>query len=274
MSLPLDGVLQKIERADEHIKNLNDEIGTFIEDNYRIVSKPDDDATTSIITVVGPDPPLRFSVIVGEIIHQLRSSLDHVIWQLVLANGKVPTRYHQFPICDSVEKFKKARKRGNIKGISSTAAALIEECQPYWQLKREKRIESSKLRILREMNDTDKHKLLMIVIAQMGGGGATTLTIGSSAEGDKSPISIVGLSPPPKGPLRPTEEGAELLRMTFGEPQPHVQVTGKAPIQIAFGDCGPSLTALTQNPVLHIVQQLRDRAASLINSFSREFPTR
>lgn len=116
MSLPLDGVLQKIERADEHIKNLNDEIGTFIEDNYRIVSKPDDDATTSIITVVGPDPPLRFSVIVGEIIHQLRSSLDHVIWQLVLANGKVPTRYHQFPICDSVEKFKKARKRGNIKG--------------------------------------------------------------------------------------------------------------------------------------------------------------
>ena len=274
MTHALDGVIAKLERADGHIKNLNDEIGAFIESNYRIVSKPDDDPNTSVISIVGPDPPLRFPVIVGEIVHQFRSSLNHVIWQLVLANGKVPNRNHQFPICDSSEKFEKARKHGNIRGITPAAASLVEQSQPYWQIRRGQRLASSKLRILREVNDTDKHKLMMIVVAQTGGAGAATLTIGRSTEGDKSPITIVGLGPPPKGPLRPTEEGAAFLTMHFGEPQPDVQVTGKVPIQIVFGDCGPDLTALNQIPVIHIVQQLRDRVATLINSFVKEFPTR
>ena len=270
----LDGIFEKFERADEHIKNLNDEIAAFIEDNYQIVSKPDADPSTSIISIVGPDPPLRFPVIVGEIVHQLRSSLDHVIWQLVLANGKLPNRNHQFPICDSSEKFEKARKRRNIRGITPAAASLIEESQPYWQIRRGQRLASSKLRILREVNDTDKHRLMMIVVAQTGGEGATRLTIGSGAEGDKSPINIVGLGPPPKGPLQPTSEGAAFLTMQFEEPQPDVEVTGTVPIQIVFGDCGPDLTALNQKPVVHVVQQLRDRVATLVNSLVEQMPAR
>jgi hypothetical protein len=37
-------------------------------------------------------------VILGEIIHDLRSSLDHVVWQLVIANGSLPGYWNQFPI--------------------------------------------------------------------------------------------------------------------------------------------------------------------------------
>jgi hypothetical protein len=45
-------------------------------------------------------PPLRLGVILGDMVHNLRSALDHLVWQAVLRNGGRPNRSHQFPICD------------------------------------------------------------------------------------------------------------------------------------------------------------------------------
>lgn len=271
MMHPLDGIIAKIERADEHIKNLNTEIGDFIRDNYEIVSKVDDDPRESVISVIGPDPPLRFAVITGEIVHQLRSSLDHLVCQLFTANKKKPAgRKLQFPICDTHSRYKEACRRGQIKGISGKAAYLIKECQPYHYVERGESIEGNKFRILREMDDADKHRLMMIVIANTGGPDPTELKIGGGTQDDTSPINIVGISPP-KSPQRPTKEGTELFRMQFGEPQPDVQITGKPSIQIAFGDCGPALMVLAKYPVIQVVQQLGEKVAVLINSFGREF---
>jgi hypothetical protein len=39
-----------------------------------------------------------FGIIVGDIAHNLRSSLDHLVWQLVLQNRRLPSRRNQFPI--------------------------------------------------------------------------------------------------------------------------------------------------------------------------------
>lgn len=271
MMHPLDGIIAKIDRADEHINILNAEIGSFIRDNYGIASKPDDDPSQSIISVVGPEPPLRFAVITGEIVHQLRSSLNHLVCQLFTVNTKRSAgRDLQFPICDTCSLYKRACRRGQIEGISATAADLIEGCQPYHYVERGESIESNKFRILREVDDADKHRLMMIVIPKTGGPDPTELKIGGGTQGDTSPINIVGLSPP-KGPQRPTREGTELFRMQFGEPQPDVRVTGKPSIQMAFGDCGPALTVLAEHPVIQVVQQLRDRVAILINSFREEF---
>lgn len=88
MGDPLDSIYAKIDRANEHIRNLNAEINTLIDgDAYRIVSEPEGDARKSSIRVVGPEPPLRLAVVAGEIVHQLRSSLDHLVCQLAIANG-------------------------------------------------------------------------------------------------------------------------------------------------------------------------------------------
>jgi hypothetical protein len=40
-----------------------------------------------------PDaPPVhKWGLVVGDVLHNLRSALDHLAWQLVLANGKSPT---------------------------------------------------------------------------------------------------------------------------------------------------------------------------------------
>ncbi len=195
---PLDGIRGKIQRADEHIRNLNAEITAFLSENsYSTTSEPDHDARESVLRVVGPEPPLRFSVTAGEIIHQLRSSLDHLVWQLVLQNGKIPTQEHQFPICSTLDKYENSRKRGRTKGVSASAAALIQGCQPYHK---GKDFERHPLWVLREMDDTDKHRLLVVVGAVAS---LREVAVGSE-QGD---LEIIGLSPP-KWPARPTEDGA------------------------------------------------------------------
>jgi len=262
---PLDGIWAKIQRADEHIKNLNAEINALIgSDAYRLVGEPDTDPRQCIVRAVGPEPPLRLSVIVGEIVHQLRSSLDHLVCQLVRENKKSVNRAHQFPICDTPKEFEAACNRGRIKGISGSARSLIEARQPYRQSEDIKR---NFLYVLREIDDADKHRLLTLVIAttnsfQLGiGGGEPT----AGKKGD--PINIVGASPPTSPPQRPTEQGTEVLRLYFGEPEPDVKVAGKAVVEIMFGDLGP----MTEQPVIYVVQQLRDKTVRLLDAFRGEF---
>lgn len=262
---PPESIQAKIERANEHIDTLETEINSLIEsDVYRLASEPEADARKSIISVVGPSPPLRFAVVVGEIIHALRSCLDHLICQLVIINGHAVTRDHQFPICDTPETFKAARRRGYMKGVSASARALIEELQPYKKSK--ENIKANVLYLLREMDNADKHRLLAVVATLAN---VRELRIGGdlSPRPDRESATIVGLDPPKKA-QRPTKKGTAIQRIHFADPEPSVEITGKPVIQVVFDDLGP----MTEQPVTSVVQQLRDWTVSLINEFGEEFP--
>ncbi len=52
------------------------------------------------MTNVGEFTPY-FSVVVGDVIHNLRSALDHLAWQLVILDGGQPNDSTQFPIYES-----------------------------------------------------------------------------------------------------------------------------------------------------------------------------
>lgn len=263
MGDPLDSIYAKIDRASEHIRNLNAEINTLIDgDAYRIVSEPEGDARKSSIRVIGTEPPLRLAVVAGEIVHQLRSSLDHLVCQLAIANGKPVKRSHQFPICDTPGKFKAACKRGNIKGLSASARSLIEGRQPY---KKGEDIKKNFLYLLREMDDADKHRLLPVVAALAN---VLELRIGddSGVRPKDDPIQIVGLDPPKKA-QRPTREGTEIQRIYFGDPEPNVKVTGKPVVEVVFENVG----SMTEQPVMYVVQELRDKTVALLNTFAGEF---
>jgi hypothetical protein len=78
-----------------------------------------------------PNPPLRFAVLAGEIIHHLRSTLDHLIHVLVMKNAKTPTRRHQFPICATSKAFQDARTRGLIEGVGATAERVRRSGRRY-----------------------------------------------------------------------------------------------------------------------------------------------
>src|ERR1700761_1924172 len=84
MDHPLSGAYEKLHRAEENIEKLELEITRFFEESkYPVISNENDQLFLEAIDYHGNRKiPIRFSVLAGEIVHHLRSSLDHVAWQL------------------------------------------------------------------------------------------------------------------------------------------------------------------------------------------------
>ena len=125
MTHPLDGCWAKVERANEHIKYLTAELQRILDGNTRVYGLTVERNPDTLEFVVkafddGMDAvPLRYSVIVGETIHQLRSCLDHLVWALVLRRHSNPSFKVSFPICETRKKFEAALSDGIVKGISA-----------------------------------------------------------------------------------------------------------------------------------------------------------
>jgi hypothetical protein len=158
MRHPLEGVHNKIIRAEEHLATIRAEIARH-EHKCKIVQRKNlEDRTIEFIGEL-PEPPILLSVIVGDCFHNLRSALDHLVWQLVEANP--PNRgsaKNQFPICKSAADFQKQAKT-RLMGITSNAVAVIERLQPFvlglsfdWH----------PLWRINELVNIDKHRTLMI----------------------------------------------------------------------------------------------------------------
>jgi hypothetical protein len=101
MTIDLSGVRGKIERADEHLNALYAEMQTFFEpySNRRIVYDVFDRPWHVIVVrpLLDELPPLRLSIICGDAVHNLRTALDHLVWQLVLTEGNEPGKLNSFP---------------------------------------------------------------------------------------------------------------------------------------------------------------------------------
>jgi hypothetical protein len=153
MSLRFSGPFAKVDRADEHLRELHQLLDAHMR-------RPD-----LIVGTIGYDPdtyryypryrvqgvPHKALVVAGDVIHNLRSALDHVIWQLVLANGGTPTRQTDFPI------HLKRKPVRIVGGVSPTTQRLVEAVQPFnaetWE-----QPTTLPLAKLQHISNVDKHR--------------------------------------------------------------------------------------------------------------------
>jgi hypothetical protein len=132
-----------------------------------VVSHYDADFGGYVFRVPGRLPPLTWGLAVGEFAYYLRSALDNLLWQLVIARGGTPTRVTQFPIYeDETDKKGKPNVRWVEKltdGVLPEDFTFIEGLQPYkagldlakWQ----------PLALLGHLNDVDKHRYVHVAFA-------------------------------------------------------------------------------------------------------------
>jgi hypothetical protein len=165
----LDGCLGKIERAEQHLADLDTRTMRFLENNVVVegtfIGQHNKELSQQIMKVRFPQPPIMLSIIAGEIAYHLRSSLDHLLWQLVILNKNRPIPgKSEFPIFWDREKYKTSGV-GKIKGVSGAAAARIEGLQPYH---RGPDFKAHALMALHELEGTDKHQMLAVVVNTIG----------------------------------------------------------------------------------------------------------
>src|SRR3989304_6763196 len=104
----LRGIRAKLRRAKEHYGTLESEINIWGKQQANIGQLNIRRDGSWYVVISDPMPTIpnaRFSVIVGDILHNIRSALDHLVWQLVLRDGHEPTTRNEFPIYESRDKF-------------------------------------------------------------------------------------------------------------------------------------------------------------------------
>jgi hypothetical protein len=211
----LDSVLEKIRRANKQAKDLEVEIGEFaVSSAHQVVAEKDPDGTEHRWRVhFNPKPDsVRWGVLLGEILHDLRSALNHLAWQLVLVNGRTPNRRTEFPIFKDRYRFVKDAP-AKTRGMSPSVLTKIESLQSY-NSGRDK-AESNALWLLHELNAQDKHRLVLPLVL-----GLAESTVGVPAGYDFEVSDFV-------------EDGA--VALTIWPPSPMPKVDMKADMTFEIG---------------------------------------
>ncbi len=163
----IDGVRLKIERAKKHIADLDIAIKSFCDSKpYTLDAKPHPVAeiehTTVYVASVQPVPN-DITLFVGDAVHNLRSALDHLAWQLVEAGGGVPDKDTSFPVCcdpKGSQKYASAIGKGEIKMMAVGAEKILHAVQPYVT-------KDLTLWYIHDFDRIDKHRLLITVASTM-----------------------------------------------------------------------------------------------------------
>jgi hypothetical protein len=240
----------KINRAEELRQALEDYTGTILNDkrNHAAMRADADGQTGYHILSLQTVPDLsrvqeRTGLIVGDIVHNLRSGLDHLTWQLACHHtGGSPLypRRIQFSVEDSPSLFaKRCKLKDQLGEIASVHQAIIERYQPYNGLNSPGSVQLwsryvHELALLRDLSDSDKHRILTTIELPTTGFHLYIRVVGT-------PLFDIDHSFPADHALK---LGAQVMRARFTassdfpEIEPHMQMVGRAVPQIQLAEGG------------------------------------
>jgi hypothetical protein len=173
-----------------------------------------------------PEEEKRFtdlSLIYGDILSNLRGTLDYLIWQLVLAVGNQPTERASFP-CVKRQADWRSVSGDRLRGVDPRWIGEIEKLQPYHEAEHPER---HLLAVLDHNNNANKHRALQAVIV-------TAQVFNFSYTHPDMPGRNFNFEP---WLDRPIEDGTEFFRVTVDPPilNPNIDLVDP-PIRISFGD--------------------------------------
>lgn len=154
---PFRASFLKIERAKKHIKELEQLAADFlggdpVQTTAEEAAGPDGSMGIVIQMKVSPVPE-EMSAVVGDIIHNLRTSLDLMASELCRLNQKSDKGVH-FPFSDEAGSLDEAIKRWHFQRAGDDAIKLLKELKPY-------RGGNEALRAIHDLDIQDKHQSLI-----------------------------------------------------------------------------------------------------------------
>jgi hypothetical protein len=257
----MQGCNAKLQRSAETLDCLSGDVGSFLASSAPVFTKTHEFRNNgkqyAFIARGKLDVPPRFAVLAGEVIHHLRSSLDHLICALVVQNGGEPTQRNQFPICSAERFFVDALRRGFLDGLSNNAKNTVRSVQPFVTAAPDDTV----LHVVQEFDNKDKHQLLIVL--------STVMAIGDQIEvNPKKPgIGISGMSPP--GAHQISDEGVVVFSLDFVDPvaEEDFEADAKLVPDLAFESCGRVKFA----PIVSTLRGLMQGVIHTIGLFDREF---
>lgn len=156
---PIKAITHKLDRAKVHLDALDESIKLWADSHAQAMSGQDDtERGEYVVELRPPEPDIRIALIAGDFICCLRSSLDHLAWQLAattLTPPATPSKRISFPIIGENTIDNQVAFTKSTFGIPEQAVITIRSLQPYQGGDTYKR---KYLWILNTLWNIDKHR--------------------------------------------------------------------------------------------------------------------
>lgn len=151
-------LMVKVDRASQHISDLNEAVMSFHKSGPYIFSHEDSTGLRQRAFYVRFKKPIspRWAGLIGDALQNLRSALDHLATHLVDIGSEPRVKLPCYPIFESAQKYESGKLR-KIGGARPDAIKAIDATEPYVGGK------SWALWDLHQLNNRDKHRLLIPV---------------------------------------------------------------------------------------------------------------
>ena len=240
----LSGVKAKLGRAYVHLRGLAGELQA-LEEQYADVPflRFQEEGDWKIVLIEPPVKyPIELSLIAGDMCNNLRAALDHLVWQMVIREGKKPRLTNHFPIFESEKTFvsrvksptRTREKDSALYGlpVDGDAWTLVEREQPWYRSKLDGSDATKDILVsLRKMTNVDKHRGVLV---SMGVADRDTLEeVVAWTPSETRPVEV-RLAP---WSVLSYDHATELARFRFPPGSDvRMHVNGRLPIGPTFGD--------------------------------------
>jgi hypothetical protein len=243
-------VLLKINRAKQHITDLRAEFDAFLDANphtYDIKYEYDPneysqmrDLRISIDFGKGVRAPEILGLLIGDAVHNLRSALDHLTWELIGPTNGPQDKSLSFPMRDTRANYESA-----IAGLQATPAPIKKFLRGFEAYGRG---DGEALYGLHILDRTDKHRVINPIIA-----AAKISGLRDHRDGIIHPDTIAGIG----------DDGEAVFPIHFRsipiEGDPDFKIT----LDVFFGN----VDAFPRNPVLPTLTELADYVIDVRQAF-------
>jgi hypothetical protein len=162
---PLESARAKLDRANNQLRELKEQFRIGWDKHLYGINTYEDFGTHETIVIIVKPRSLfvDYSIRVGEIVHHMRSALEHAIWQMVPNPSQGRTGFPVFTLehKDSADPNKRHYERDGLRmidGINPAAATLIHSLQPFATGI------DQRLSVLNDMWNWEKHRLLNMMV--------------------------------------------------------------------------------------------------------------
>jgi len=255
---------EKIGRADVHINALDADMVEWKNAEPYLATKEHDaeGRRHSIVLHVKNKPRIeRWALMTGDAIHNLRSALDHVLYAAACHESKKspPPKGNsiQFPIVNNSDDFPDAAERRLGPLFNTKFHSAVESVQPYNRPHFEC---PPLLGLLRDFDNSDKHRLLNVVMAQLFEGKFSFYPV--------EPNFGVPVRDSFGARLGGVEDGAELAWFIMDPPQFNIKYTYELTIVIAIRHPpGRSKRGFTQ--LVPLLRFIREEVIFAVNKIGK-----
>lgn len=242
----LEPALLRFKHAEKRMHELNSVISDFYATRPYDVTRDFDAHRRKYIWKlrVVREVPSEISLIMSDCLHNLRSTLDNLIWQIASDRGarREVLDASSYPICAHRNDYRRWDEAGilredcglaRIAGLDPTVQAIVETTQPF----QSERPEEHPLRWLSLLSNRDKHRRLHVAQAAAVGSeivlktelGDMPIGVRDDAGRLRSPVQLT------PGPL---QEGAVVAQLTLPPVDFEVPVDLSLVLDLVFAD-GP-----------------------------------